>query len=71
MKRNLKIMLFWILGALLILFGSMISGRLEKGLGVSDYGFFLALLISFILFLLGGLLWISVAIAAKTVREEE
>jgi len=71
MRRNLKIMVFWILGALLILFGSMISGRLEKGLGVSDSGFFLALMISFILFLLGGLLWISVAIATKTIREEE
>jgi len=71
MERNFKIMLFWILGAILIMLGSMISGSLEKGLGVSDSGFLLALAISFILFLLGGLLWISVAIATKTIRDEE
>jgi len=70
MKRNWKIVAFWILGTFCILFGSMISGRLEKGLGVDDFGFYLALLVSFVLFLLGGLLWIAVAIAAKTVREE-
>ncbi|HKZ45718.1 MAG TPA: hypothetical protein VJ343_03365 [archaeon] len=71
MKRNLKIMLFWIAGALLIMVGSMIAGRVQKGLGVSDSAFLLALLVSFVLFLLGGLLWISVAIATKVVRDEE
>jgi len=48
----------------------MISGHLEKGLGVSDLSFSFALLISFVLFLLGGLLWISVAVAVKKVSEE-
>lgn len=71
MKRNLKIVAFWVLGAFCILFGSMIAGRVEKGLGVDETSFYIALLASFILFLLGGLLWIAVAIATKTVREEE
>ena len=71
MNRNLKVMLFWIIGALLIMAGSMIAGRVDRGLGVSDSGFILALTVSLILFLLGGLLWISVAIAARTVRDEE
>jgi hypothetical protein len=48
----------------------MISGRLEKTLGVTTTSFVLALLISFVLILMGGLLWISVAIAAKHVVEE-
>lgn len=60
--------MFWVLGAICVLFGSMISGRVEKTLGVSDIGYSLALLIAFILFLLGGLLWISVAVAVKEIR---
>jgi uncharacterized membrane protein len=69
-KRNWKIVSFWVLGTACILFGSMIAGHLEKGLGVTDLGFSLALLISFVLFLVGGLLWISVAVAIKEIGEE-
>lgn len=69
-KRNWKIVTFWVLGSVCILFGSMIAGHLERGLGVSDLGFTLALLIAFVLFLVAGLLWISVAIAVKEVSEE-
>jgi len=70
MKRNWKIVAFWVLGAICLLLGSMISGHLEKDIGVTDASYFIALLFSFILFLLGGLLWISVSIAVKTVSEE-
>jgi len=69
-KKNWKIVTFWVLGSICILLGSMIAGHLEKTLGVTDLGFGLALLISFVLFLVGGLLWISVAIAVKEVAEE-
>ncbi len=65
MKKNWKMASFWVLGTVCILFGSMIAGHLEKGLGVDDLSYFLALLIAFILILLGGLLWISVAIAVR------
>jgi len=67
MRKGWKLALFWILGTICIMVGSMISGHLEKTLGVTDLGYFLALLISFVLFLLGGLLWISVAIALREV----
>ncbi len=70
MERGWKIVGFWILGTVCILLGSMISGRLEKTLGVTTTSFMLALLISFVLILMGGLLWISVAIASKHVVEE-
>ncbi|MEM5882728.1 MAG: hypothetical protein QXQ77_00605 [Candidatus Aenigmatarchaeota archaeon] len=69
-KKNWKIVTFWVLGAICILFASMIAGHLEKGLGVSDMSFSLALLVAFILFLVGGLLWISVAVAVKEIEEE-
>lgn len=70
MKRNWKIVTFWILGSISILFGSLIAGNLQPGLGVTEIGLAVALLIAFLLFLFGGLLWISVAIAVKEVREE-
>lgn len=62
MKKNVKMVVFWVLGSALILFGSMIAGHLEKTLGVSDTSYLLALLVAFVLFLVGGLLWISVAV---------
>ncbi len=65
MRKSLKMALFWVLGSICILVGSMISGHLEKGLGVDDLSYFLALTIAFVLILLGGLLWISVAIAVR------
>lgn len=70
MRRSWKIVTFWILGTFCVLFGSMIAGHLEKTIGVTELGYFLALLVSFILFLIGGLLWISVAIAVGKTREE-
>jgi len=69
-KRNWRLVLFWILGAVCISIGAIIAGHIDGELG-TDYGVsVVAIMISFVLFLLGGLLWISVAIAAKTVREE-
>lgn len=69
-KKNWRLVLFWILGAVCISIGSMIAGNIGGGLGADYGGSVVAIMISFVLFLLGGLLWISVAIAAKTVREE-
>lgn len=56
----------WILGAVCIMFGSMIAGRLEKTIGVTNVGYLLAFTVSLVLLLLGGLLWISVAAAVKS-----
>ena len=64
--RHWKTVLLWILGSISIFIGSMIAGRLDFGLGVNEPGFVLALVISLMFFLMGGLLWISVALAVKT-----
>jgi len=69
-RKSWKIAGFWIIGAVAIFLGSMISGKLEYTLGTSDFGIVIAFLISLLLFLLGGLLWISVAIAVKETSEE-
>jgi len=66
-KRNLKMVLFWIIGSLSILIGAMIAGNVEKSLGTDDMSFTAAVFIAFILILLGGLLWITVAVAAKKI----
>ncbi len=66
--RNLKTASMWVLGAGSIFLGSMIAGKLETGLGVSDTGFTLASLVSLMLILIGGLLWISVAVALREKR---
>jgi hypothetical protein len=69
-RRSLKVVLFWILGAVSIYLGTLIASHLDFGLGTDYMGVFVAMMISFTLFLIGGLLWISVAIAAKKVTEE-
>jgi len=68
-KKNWKAVAFWFFGALCILFAAMISGKLELVTGVTETGYLIALIVSLILIMVGGLLWIAVAIAAK--RGEE
>lgn len=68
-KRNLKMVLFWIVGAICILLGSMFAGNVEISKGVSESGFWTTLTIAFVLFLVGGLFWISVATATKALLE--
>lgn len=65
MKKSWKITLFWAIGALSLLIGSMIAGNVQMSLGVSASGFFVAILIAFVFFLLGGLLWIIAGMGAK------
>ena len=67
--RNWKMVLFWALGTICVMAGSMVSGHLESGSGVTGISYTFALVFAFILFLLGGLLWISVAIAMKRVLD--
>jgi hypothetical protein len=55
----------WILGALFLLAGTWIVSNLRLDIGVSELSFVLALVIAFILYLVGGLLWISVAVATR------
>ncbi|MFH0711175.1 MAG: hypothetical protein V1944_01205 [Candidatus Aenigmatarchaeota archaeon] len=66
-RRNFKMVLFWIIGSISILVGAMIAGNVEKTLGTDDTSVGAALFIALILILLGGLLWITVAVAAKKI----
>lgn len=52
----------WVLGAALITFGALIAGQARYDvLGATATSFAIALLVSFIFILLGGLFWITVA----------
>jgi len=64
-RKNWKLVAFWFFGALCILFATMVSSRLEIVTGVSEISYLIALIVSLILVMVGGLLWIAVAIAAK------
>lgn len=60
-----KIVLAWILGGLFILGGTWIVQNLELNVGVTELQYYLALIIAFVLFLMAGLCWISVAVATR------
>lgn len=68
MVSHLKANIFWIIGTLAVFLGARIAGTVERStLGVTTLSYYAALLVAFILILVGGLLWISVAGA---IREE-
>jgi hypothetical protein len=69
MRWGWKIPAFWIIGSLCILFGSMIAGSLQRGLGVSESSFVIGLLSALLLFMIGGMFWIVVAVAVKKKAE--
>ncbi len=69
-RREWKFVIFWTFGALAITFGSVIAGNIRPGLGVSETGLLIAFILAFVLILVGGLLWISVALAMKKVHDE-
>jgi hypothetical protein len=66
MRWGWKIPLFWLLGGLCMLLGSMVAGSLQRSLGVAESDFLIGLVSALILFLVGGMLWIAVAVAAKS-----
>ncbi|QQG39961.1 MAG: hypothetical protein HYS81_00940 [Candidatus Aenigmatarchaeota archaeon] len=54
--------LFWVIGAFLVLFGAMIGGQATPDvLGATPASFAGSVLLAFILILIGGLFWITVA----------
>ncbi|MBS3052068.1 MAG: hypothetical protein J4428_01700 [Candidatus Aenigmarchaeota archaeon] len=62
---NSKIILLLVLGAFSAFLASTIAGNAEINLGTSPSSYFLAALISFALFLIAGIIWVSVSIAMK------
>jgi uncharacterized membrane protein len=61
-KWGWKIPAFWLLGAITLLLGSMTASSLQNAQGSNAA---ITVLISLILFLIGGMFWISVATAVK------
>lgn len=62
MVSHARTIAFWILGSLCILFGSMIGSQATPDtVGASGTSYVISLIVAFLLVLVGGLLWISVA----------
>ncbi len=62
---ELKLVIVWLLGGLFMIAGTWVVGNLELTVGVTQISYAVALLASFVLYLLAGLCWISVAVATK------
>ncbi len=55
----------WIVGGLFLLFGVWIINNLEFGIGVSDFSYALAIIVSLIFILIAGLLWINTSVGVR------
>ena len=66
-----KLILFWIIGAIAIVFGAWIAGHVEYTLGTSAGSYTLAIIISIFLVMLGGLSWIAVSVTVSQEKEIE
>lgn len=54
---------FWVIGAFCIFFGALIAGNIEpEVLGASSASVALSFIVSFILILIGGMMWITTAV---------
>lgn len=62
---ELKLVLIWILGSMLMVAGAWVAGNLELTVGVSMVSYAIAVLASFVLVMLASLCWIAVAVAAR------
>jgi hypothetical protein len=60
-----KLVITWIVGGFFLLAGTWIVQNLRIDVGVNELQYVLALIVAFILFLVAGLAWISVAVATK------
>ncbi|MBI4175828.1 MAG: hypothetical protein HY518_01375 [Candidatus Aenigmarchaeota archaeon] len=64
---SLKLVVVWIIGALFLAGGTWILANLEfPKIGVSETQFTIAIVIAIVLYLLGGLSWISVSVATRS-----
>jgi hypothetical protein len=63
---EVKLVVVWALGSMLLLAGTWIMSNLELTIGVTSVSYAIALLASFVLYLLAGICWISVAVATKS-----
>jgi hypothetical protein len=64
-NKNTQLIVAWVSGGVLLLLGMWILANLEMNIGVNAFSYVFALIVSLVLFLLAGLLWISVAVATR------
>ncbi len=58
---------FWVVGSVCVFLGAMVAGAVEpSALGATWWSILIAYIIAFVLILIGGMFWISVA----TTQEE-
>jgi len=61
---NWRAVVFWFVGTICVFFGALIAGNIDPSvLGATTFSVALAYIISFVLVLIGGVFWISTAIA--------
>ncbi len=60
-----KLVITWIVGGFFLLAGTWIIQNLRIDVGVNELQYVIALIVAFILFLVTGLAWISVAVATR------
>ena len=60
-----KLVLSWIVGGVFLLLGVWILNNLEFGLGVNEAGYAIAVIVSLIFILMGGLLWINTSVGVR------
>ena len=63
---SFKLVSFWILGGIFIFIATFIIANVQPGvIGVSEFSAYFSYLIALVLYILAGLAWISVGVAAK------
>ena len=61
----MKLVSVWVLGAVFMTLGSWIILNLELVVGVPEPAYLVAMVVSFLMYLLAGLCWISVSVATR------
>ncbi|RLG13385.1 MAG: hypothetical protein DRN66_04275 [Candidatus Nanohalarchaeota archaeon] len=57
-----KLTLLWIIGSLFIFIGSWFAGHLRENIGLSGFAYAAIIVVSFLFILLGGFMWITIAV---------
>jgi hypothetical protein len=55
----------WLIGGVFLLFGVWIINNLEYGIGVSEFSYAIAIIVSLIFILIAGLLWINTSVGVR------
>jgi len=62
---SVRLVVSWIVGSVFMLLALWIVSNLEVNVGVPEFNYFVTLILAFILILLAGFSWISVAVATR------